>query len=92
MGLGFNSPDLCKENATQVGVLLSIRSCFARSLTNEKACNCLLRTQTCYHIGIMKQYDMTVGPISQIILDQIKFGADGPGAVKFGYFVSCAPH
>ena len=64
-------------------VLLSIRSYFARSLTNEKACNCLLRTQTCDHIGIMKQYDMTVGPISQIILDQIKFGADGPGAVKF---------
>ena len=64
-------------------VLWSIRSSFARSLTNEKACNCLLRTQTCDHIGIMKQYDMTVGPISQIILDQIKFGPDGPGAVKF---------
>ena len=31
----------------------------------------------------MKQSDMTVGPISQIILDQIKFGPDGPGAVKF---------
>ena len=52
-------------------------------VANEKAYNCLLRIQTCDHIGIMKQSDMTVGPISQIILDQIKFGPDGPGAVKF---------
>ena len=33
-----------------------------------------LSPQTCDHIEIMKQSDMTVGPISQIILDQIKFG------------------